>query len=493
MSVTDPAILIVGTGFAGIGMAIRLKQAGFHDFVLLERADNVGGTWRDNHYPGAACDIESPLYSFSFEPYPSWTRMFAPQAEILRYLVHCVDKYGLRPHLRLRTEVTAAHFDEAAAAWNVSTADGQSLRARVVISCCGGLSRPAEPDIAGLGQFQGTLFHSARWNHDYDLHGKTVAVIGTGASAVQLVPQIAPQVGRLHLYQRNPPWILPKRDRDIPPHEREWLRRLPFLQQLTRLRQYLLHELSAIGFVYDPRILKLAEGLVHRYLKASVADPELRKKLTPSYAMGCKRILISNDYYPAVQRTNVELVTAAIREVRAHGIVTQDGQERAVDTIVLATGFQAAEAVAPFAVHGRRGSELGEVWDRGAEAYLGTAITGFPNLFLIVGPNTGLGHNSMVYMIESQIAYILDGMLLMRRRGLQQVEVRPEVQTRYNQALHARFPGTVWSSGCTSWYRTRSGKNTTLWPGFTFEFRRRTRRFDAHSYTLLPSAGGAPG
>ena len=349
----DLPILIVGTGFAGIGLAIRLKQAGFKNFTLLERADDIGGTWRDNHYPGAACDIESHLYSFSFEPYPSWSRMYAPQAEILAYLRHCVDKYGLRPHLRLRTEVTAARFDEPTGQWEVHTADGQRLPARVVILACGGLSRPARPAIPGLAQFEGPCFHSARWDHDYALAGKTVAVIGTGASAIQLVPQIAPEVGRLHVFQRTPPWILPKRDRNILPAERERLRRRPLLQRLTRLGQYVVHELAAVAFVREPRILKLAERLARRYIQARVADPVLRDKLMPSYAMGCKRILISNDYYPALQRANVELVTAAIREVRAHSIVTADGQERAVDAIILATGFQAAEACAPFPIQGR--------------------------------------------------------------------------------------------------------------------------------------------
>lgn len=483
-----PHIVIVGSGFAGIGMAIRLKQAGIDDFTIFEQADRVGGTWRDNHYPGAACDIESHLYSFSFEPNPRWSRTFAPQAEILAYLEFCVEKYGLRRHLRMKTAVKSATFDEASGTWDVGTSDGKTVRARVVISGCGGLSKPQMPDIPGLETFRGEIFHSARWDDRAELSGKTVAVIGTGASAIQIVPSIAPIVGKLEVYQRTPPWILPKQDRGIGEREQEWFARVPALQKLARAGQWLRHELTAAGFVADPRIMKVLGRLGERYLEKSVPDPVLREKLKPSYTMGCKRILLSNDYYPALQRSNVELVTDRIASIDEQGLVLENGASRKVDSILLATGFQAAEAAAPFAIRGRGGRDLNDAWRDGPEAYLGTTITGFPNFFLIVGPNVGLGHSSMVYMIESQIAYIESAIRLIRRNHLKLVDVRASEQSRYNEALQSRFPRTVWSSGCVSWYQTRSGKNTTLWPGFTFEYRYKTRKFDPTSYEVVPRA-----
>jgi cation diffusion facilitator CzcD-associated flavoprotein CzcO len=486
----DCSVIIVGSGFAGLGMAIRLKQAGIDDFVILEQADDVGGTWRDNHYPGCACDVQSHLYSFSFEPWPRWTRDFAPRQEILEYLRHCADKYGVRPHVRFGAKVVQARFDERAGEWELSTGDGGTWRARVVVSGTGPLSRPQLPDIAGLSSFEGKTFHSARWDHSFPLAGKTVAVIGTGASAVQLVPRIATEVERLHVFQRTPPWLMPKPDGPIPSWKQALFARAPAAQKAARARIYWTRELLALGFVVEPRILKLAEGLGRRYLKKSVADPALRAKLTPSYRLGCKRVVPSNDYLPALQRPNVELVTEGIAEVRPHGIVTKDGVERPVDAIVLATGFEAAEQVAPFEVLGRDGRDLNEVWSGGAEAYLGVTIAGFPNLFLLVGPNTGLGHSSMVFMIESQVAYVVDAIRTMRARGLKLVALKAEAQRRYNERIQERLKSSVWSSGCMSWYLTRSGKNTTIWPGFTFEFRLRTRRFDAGSYDLVPLPAG---
>ncbi len=477
-------IVIVGTGFAGLGMGIRLKQAGIHDFTILERADEVGGTWRDNHYPGAACDIESHLYSFSFEPNPRWSRQYAPQKEILDYLIHCADKYQIRPHIRFRTAVTSARYDEKESRWEVHLSDGETIHCQFLIAACGGLSKPATPDILGLDSFQGKMFHSARWDHSYSLSGKRVAVIGTGASAIQIVPSIAPQVGQLAVYQRTPPWIMPKRDHAISESQRSRFARIPAVQLAARSLIYLTHELMAFGFVVEPRILELLSRLVRKFLEKSIPDPKLRAKLSPNYTMGCKRILISNDFYPALRRSNVELVTSPIERITEKGIRTQDGQKRDLDAIVLATGFEAADIVCPFPLQGRNGRELSELWKDGAEAYLGTTIAGFPNAFMIVGPNTGLGHNSMIYMIESQIAYILSALQQASKDRIAAVEVRAEVQARYNQEIQRRLKGTVWSSGCVSWYRTRSGKNTTLWPGFTFEYRFRTRRFSASDYLI---------
>jgi cation diffusion facilitator CzcD-associated flavoprotein CzcO len=481
--------LIVGTGFAGIGVAIALMNAGITDFALLERAGEVGGTWRDNHYPGAACDVESHLYSFSFEPNPDWSRTFAGQREILEYMKHCAYKYGVYPYIRFGASVKRARWDERAGRWHVELSDGKRLSARVLVSACGGLSRPAYPDLVGQDRFVGKIFHSACWDHDFSLDGKRVAVVGTGASAIQIVPKIAPTVGRLSVFQRTAPWILPKPDRAIRPLERALFRRVPLAQKFVRQRIYWQREALAIGFVKDPRLLKAVEWVSRRYLKKSVKDSALRDRLSPSYAMGCKRILPTNDYYPALQRPNVELVTVPIQEVTPEGILTKDGATRGFDAVVLATGFRVAEHVAPFEIEGRDGRSLNAEWRDNAEAYLGTTVSGYPNLFFLIGPNTGLGHNSMIVMIEAQIAYICNAIETIRREGVKLVDVRPGAQTRYNARIHARLANTVWASGCKSWYQTRSGKNTTLWPGFTFDFRRRTRRFDLGAYEVVPLSG----
>lgn len=479
-----PPIVIVGAGFAGLCMAIRLKQAGIDDFEILEEAAEVGGTWRDNRYPGAACDVESHLYSFSFELNPNWSRTFASQPEILEYLLHCTEKFGLRPYIRFGVSVTRAEYDDGAGRWALETAAGETRYARALVLCCGGLSRPAYPEIAGLADFKGQIFHSARWDRSAVLEGKKVAVIGTGASAIQIVPAIAPQVETLAVYQRSAPWILPKPDRAISGLGRAIFRRAPFFQRLLRLAIYWRREAMAVGFVVWPAILKLAERLALRNLAHKVRDRSLEAKLIPSYAMGCKRILPTNDYYNALTGSHVELVTEPIDRVQPHSILARDGKDRPVDVIVLATGFRASEPMAPFEIVGRGGRRIEDVWGQGAEAYLGTAVSGFPNLFFIVGPNTGVGHGSMVFMIEAQARYILSSMKAMLAGKIDVVEVRPDVQSRYNESLGLRLRKTVWASGCTSWYRTRAGKNTTLWPGFTFEFRMRTRRFDPESYDI---------
>jgi cation diffusion facilitator CzcD-associated flavoprotein CzcO len=486
-------VLVVGSGFAGLAMGIRLKQAGFDDFTILERSGEVGGTWLDNSYPGAGCDVESHLYSLSFEPNAKWTRAFAPQKEILEYLVHCADKYDVRRHVRFHAGVERARFDEAAATWHVDIAGGERLSAAVLVAGCGPLNRPSTPDIAGLDTFAGKTFHSSRWDHSVPLDGKRVAVIGTGASAIQIVPAIAPTVERLYVYQRTAPWIVPKPDRAFGPIERSLYARVPALQRMSRYWIYLQRELLGLGFGVEPRILALAERMARRYLAKSVADGALRAKLAPDYRMGCKRILPTNDWYPTLQRPNVELVTDRIERVLPGAVATTDGRTREVDAVVLATGFMASEQVAPFEVRGRGGRDLGEAWSDGAEAYLGSTISGFPNLFLIVGPNTGLGHTSMVVMIESQVRYVVDAIRTMRERGLATVDVRPDAQASYNARIQERLARTVWASGCKSWYLTRTGKNTTLWPGSTVEFAYRTRRFDADAYDVERSSAARPG
>lgn len=475
-------IAIVGTGFAGLGMAIQLMRAEIDDFVVLERAGDVGGTWRDNSYPGAACDVPSLLYSFSFAQNPDWTRSFSPQSEIHAYLRKVAAESGVLPKIRFDHEVTDGSWDDVEQIWRLQTPQGELL-ADVVIGAMGPLADPAIPDIKGLAEFEGTVFHSARWDHEFDLHGKRVAVIGTGASAIQFVPQIQPKVGRLLLFQRTPAWVMPRWDRNLTRLERAVYRRVPAVQQAVRSAIYWGRESWAIGFTRRPELLKLAQRNAERHLYRQIKDPELRAKLRPSYVMGCKRVLISTDFYPALAQPNADVITEGIEEITANGIRTRDGVEHEVDAIIFGTGFHVTDL--PFAdrVHGRDGVALSDAWADGMEAYLGTTVPGFPNLFLVIGPNTGLGHTSMVFMIESQLAYIVDALRWMDRSGNDVVEVRPEVTHRYNEALQRRMGRTIWSvGGCKSWYVDEHGRNTTLWPGFTFEFRRRTRHFRPEKY-----------
>ncbi len=481
-------ILIIGAGFAGIGAAVQLERAGFTDYLLLEQADAVGGTWRENTYPGAACDVSSPVYSFSFDQAQRWSRLFAPQPEIRDYLERCVTEHGLRPRLRLGTKVTSARWDEAQARWIVRAADGKEYSARSLLPCCGGINRPSVPQFEGLEEFRGVHFHSATWNHEYDLRGKKVAVIGTGASAIQIIPKVAEQAAQLSVFQRTAAWVLPRLDHEFSDLEQEVLQHAPLLRSTLRAALFWRNELTGVAF-RNPKLMKLGERIARLYLRRVVKDPVLRAKLTPTFVMGCKRILLSSEYYPALQRPNVSVVTEAIARFDERGIVTQDGRHHELDAVIFSTGFHVADVVAPFEVKGRAGADLGERWRReGAEAYLGTTIPGFPNLFLIFGPNTGLGHNSMVFMMESQIAYAIGALRAMRERQLASVELRHDALRRYNDALQKRLPKTVWGSGCASWYISSSGKNTTVWPGSTIEFWARTRRFDARSYLAVPEA-----
>jgi cation diffusion facilitator CzcD-associated flavoprotein CzcO len=489
----DFPLAILGTGFAGLGMAIRLRQQGEDDFVVLERAADVGGTWRDNTYPGCQCDIPSALYSFSFAPNPNWTRLFPLQSEIWDYLRDCADRYGVRQKIRFNTEVQGAEWDEALGFWRVQTSTGE-LTARVLVSGQGGLSEPSLPDIPGLESFKGTMFHSARWDHDHDLTGKRVAVIGTGASSIQFIPKIQPQVGALTLFQRTPPWIMPHPDRAIRPREKWLFRHLPFTQKLLRAGVYAFFESRVLPFTKKPDLMKVGEKIALKHMREQIpGDAELRTKLTPGYRMGCKRILMSNTYYKALAQPNADVVTDAIAEVREHAIVTADGTEHEVDTIILGTGFFVADM--PFAqwVRGREGRTMADVFAGSPQGYLGTTVSGFPNLFLLTGPNTGLGHNSIVYILESQFRYVLDALRTMRARGAGVVEVRPEAQERFNAAVQKQMKGTVWTTGgCSSWYIDSNGLNTTLWPGWTWDYRRRTRRFDPAPYVLSRTPAQAP-
>lgn len=478
--------IIIGAGFAGICAAIKLKQAGMNDFVILERNPHLGGTWWDNAYPGAACDVESHLYSYSFEPKPDWSRQFSPQEEILAYLENCASKYGVDKHIHFNCSVNKAVFDEQNGVWNVSISTAEVFTAPVLISCTGGLSQPALPQIAGIADYKGEKFHSARWDKKYDLKGKTVAVIGTGASAVQIVPTIAHEVKQLLLFQRTPPWILPKPDKTISSFRKWCYKNLPFTRKLYRGRLYWVHEVMAIGFTGSVGMMKLVSKLASRFIKQSISNDELRQKVTPNYIMGCKRVLLSNDYYPALQRSNVELITSHIERLNENGILTADARQHNVDAVVFATGFNAAEGVVVYEIKGRNNLDLNDAWQNGAEAYLGTAIAGFPNLFLVVGPNTGLGHSSMILMIEAQINYIMGAIQTLKKDGIKFMDLKKSVLQSYNDELQLKLAKSVWQKGgCHSWYQTKNGKNVTLWPGFTFTFMKQTKNFEADKYEIV--------
>lgn len=482
-------VAIVGSGFAGIGLGIRLAQAGNRDFTILERAPSLGGVWRDNTYPGVSCDVPAHLYSYSFEPNPHWSRLFAPQSEILAYLERCADKHAIRPHIRFSAAVTAATFDEQSGLWTVQTSDGGSLQARFLVSASGhALTVPVLPKLPGSASFQGAQFHSARWNHNVSIKGKRVAVIGTGASAIQIVPNIVDDVAQLTVFQRTAPWVLPRNERPMSVALQARMERWPVLQKALRGLIYSLMESMAMGFVVDPRINKWREGTAIQHLNTGVADPTLRAKLTPQFALGCKRILYSDTYYAAIQRPHVEVVTDTIKTLNATGIVDSNGVQRDFDVIVYATGFEASEAAAPFALSGRtvdgKPMDVATAWQDGIEAYLGTTISGFPNFFMMLGPNTGLGHSSMIYMMESQMNYLLDAFTKLRDSNARWVDVKASVQRHFNDGIQGRLKNTIWQTGCHSWYLRPDGKNTTVWPGFTFEYRNRMRKFDLENYLL---------
>jgi cation diffusion facilitator CzcD-associated flavoprotein CzcO len=476
-------VAIIGSGFGGLGMAIKLKQAGNDNFVVFERANDIGGTWRDNTYPGCACDVQSHLYSYSFAPNPNWSEVYSSQAEILAYMRQVTRQYGIMPHIRLNHNVLKATWQEDTSQWLIETSGG-SYSSTFLVSAHGPLAEPKLPDIPGIASFQGTLFHSSRWNHDFDLTGKRVAVIGTGASAVQFVPAIQSKVKDMTIFQRTAPWIVPRMNRKYTSNELGRFRHLPITQQWSRFKMYWQREFSVLGF-YNPRMEKLAAKLARGHLEAQVSDPELRQKLTPNYQMGCKRIMVSDDFYPALTKPNVKLITDKITKICPNGVVTADSTQHTVDTIIFGTGFYTSETPAAKMFVGRDNRTLDDVWKGSPEAYLGTTVHGFPNLFLLVGPNTGLGHSSIIFMIESQLAYIMDGLQKIKAQGYKGLEVRAEKQNDYNQHIQQELNRFVWTKGgCTSFYLDKNGKNTGLWPGFTFRFRNRTRRFDAEAYRL---------
>ncbi|WP_283138389.1 flavin-containing monooxygenase [Rhizohabitans arisaemae] len=481
----NPAITIVGAGFSGLCMAITLKMAGFHDFVILEKSHRIGGTWRDNTYPGCACDVPSPLYSYSFRLKPDWSRVFAPQSEIWSYLNECAIEYGLERHIRFSTEVVGIEYQDATQTWRIGVSSGDTHISHAVISGIGALHIPKFPELPGRESFAGRSFHSAAWDHSYDFTGKRVAVVGTGASAVQFIPQIAERAGHLSVFQRTPPWIHPKPDFALPEGLKSVFRRFPGAARGARHWVYWLLESRALGFVHDPRFLRGQHRAARRHLRKQVPDPVLRAKVTPDYTIGCKRVLLSNDYYPALARDNVELVTEDIAEIRPHAIVGRSGREHPVDAIVYGTGFKVVDAIDEQHIVGRDGLRIQDAWKNGPHAHLGVLTAGFPNLFFLLGPNTGLGHTSIIFMIEAQTHYILECLRLLARTRSRAIEVKPEAEREYNRRIQRRLADKVWNTGgCRSWYLDKNEVNRSIWPGFTAEYWARTRRVNPRDFVL---------
>ena len=485
-STTRVDVVIVGSGFGGLGMAIKLKESGNDNFVILEKDNEVGGTWRDNTYPGCACDVQSHMYSFSFAGKADWSKRYASWYEIQQYILDTTEHYGLRNHIRFGQEVNAAHFDQHTGLWTIHTGTGARFITRHWVLASGPLHVPQYPKIKGLEKFKGKLFHSARWEHDYDLTGKQVVSIGTGGSAIQYLPEIAPQVKTLSVFQRSPAWVIPRDERGYSALSKKLFGRLPMLRKLHRARLYWTNE-SRVWPIFNPALARALQKLAEAFIRFQVKDADTARKLTPDYTLGCKRILISNKYYPTFNRDNVELVTEGIAEIRGHSIVTRDGVERPADCIILGTGFIVDPRIymKDFSLTGLPGHNLNEDWKEGAEAYYGTTVSGYPNMYQLVGPNTALGHNSIIFMIECQVQHILNCINKLKQEGGDYIDVRPETQQRFNTRVQSKLKGTVWDSGCQSWYQQADGKNVTIWPASTWRFWLETRKLAADAYRVV--------
>jgi cation diffusion facilitator CzcD-associated flavoprotein CzcO len=474
--------LIVGAGFSGIGAAIKLVQAGVDDVVILDRSDRVGGTWRDNTYPGAACDIPSLLYSFSFVPNPTWSRMYSPADEIRTHIEDMVDRFGLRERIRFGVEVNGLEFDEADGRWDVHTVAGDTYRARTVILASGPLPDHGWPDIRGLDTYAGHKIHSAAWDHDYDFTGKRVAVIGTGASAVQIIPELVKQAAFVKVFQRTPGWVIPRLDVPTPRAAQSLFTKVPAAQRLARQLLFWGHEASATALVWDSPLTGVVKRVSRAHLRRQVTDPWLRRQLTPDFTPGCKRMLVSSDYYPALQADNCKLIDWPIATMSPVGIRTSDGIEHHLDAVVFATGFDVHLTGPPYPVTGLGGRSLADEWTRGAQAYKSIHASGYPNLFFMTGPNSGPGHNSLLVYVEGQIAYAVNAITTILRDDLRYLDVRAAVQRRHNTALQKRLAKTTWMSGCSSWYLTAEGFNASMYPGFATQYLRQMRDFRPGDY-----------
>jgi cation diffusion facilitator CzcD-associated flavoprotein CzcO len=487
----EPRIAIIGSGFSGLCLGIQLREAGIHSFTIYEKASALGGTWRDNTYPGAACDVPAMAYCFSFEQKSDWSRKWAPQPEILAYMEHCARKYGLLPHLRFDTEITGAEFDEDAALWRLHTAAGETIEAEVLVSGVGQLNRPAFPAIEGLERFRGQSFHSAQWDHGVPLEGRRVGVIGNAASAIQFVPEIAPKCRELVVFQRSANWMMPRMDRAYSEAEKKRFARHPWLARLVRWSIWATFELQWPVFRRNRFMASRYEKVSTEKMREMVSDPALQQALLPTYPIGGKRILISDDYYAALNRENVELVTAGIERVEEDGVATRDGRRIPLDVLILATGFQTTEFLAPMDLTGLSGRRLRDEWKAGARAYLGMTLSGFPNFFMMYGPNTNLGHNSIIFMIECQTRYILGCIRALRERGLAWLDLRRDVLDAFDAKMQRDLARTVWNDTDHSWYKDAAGRITNNWSGSTLRYWWSTRSVDLGAYRQVARAASA--
>jgi cyclohexanone monooxygenase len=479
---------IIGAGPGGLALGILLARAGFHDFTIFDREDDVGGTWRINTYPGLACDVKSHLYSYSFDLNPRWSRLWSPQPEILAYFQRCADEYGLRPHLKLRTEIRSARWDEETQRWCLTTTAGEQHHFNVVVSAVGLFTRPVLPDLVEEEPFTGTVMHSSRWDHSVQLEGARVAVLGTGSTASQLVPELAKVAGKVYSVQRSPTWILPKPDRPYTRRERWVFAHVPFAKKLYRTRLWLRSESNISVIEHGSEKTLAFNAIALRMLEKTVGDEELRRKLTPDHPMGCKRLVFSSDYLPALSRPNVEVVSSPARYLKARSLVTEDGTERDVDVVVCATGYAAADYLGQLDVAGERGITLREVWREGAHAYLGMAVPGFPNFFMLYGPNTNVGSNSVIFMLEAQARYIVRALKYMRRKGKTYIAVRPPALADFVAKIDRWMNGTVWTTQCSNYFRAANGRVVTQWPRSARSFWGMTRRFKPADFSFRAAA-----
>ncbi|WP_068269526.1 flavin-containing monooxygenase [Aldersonia kunmingensis] len=482
-------VLIIGAGFAGLGTAIRLLQKGIDDFVILERGSEVGGTWRDNTYPGAACDIPSLLYSYSFALNPYWSRAYSGGGEILDYIRHIVDKYQLDRYIRFGVDVTALSFDDETGKWTADTERSGTFTASAVVMAAGPLANFSWPDIRGLDSYTGHKIHSARWDHDYDMTGKRVGVIGTGASAVQIIPELVKTAAQVKVFQRTPGWVLPRPDFRHPGWAKQLFRRVPATELAARQAWYWGHEAMATGMVWDTNVTTAIQWVAKAHLRRQIHDPWVRRQLTPTFRAGCKRMLLSSDYYPALQRENCKLITWPIATLAPNGIRTADGIEHEVDCIVFATGYDIYNQGTPFPITGSDGRKLADEWSAGAYAYKSVNVSGYPNLFMTFGPNSGPGHNSALVYMEAQIEYLTNAIRIMRDRGLRTLDVRRDRQDEFNARIQRRLTGTTWNSGCRSWYLTPDGHNSTMFPGFATQFARQLAEVELEDYETTYPVG----
>jgi cation diffusion facilitator CzcD-associated flavoprotein CzcO len=480
---TGRSVVVVGAGFGGVGAAVMLQRAGYTDVTVLERGERVGGVWHHNTYPGAACDIPSHLYEFSFAPNPDWTRRYAPQAEIQQYLEDVARRYGVFDRIHTGTEVQSARWDEERGRWLIETSAG-AYEADVLLTACGQLSVPKLPRVSGLDDFAGPAFHTARWRHDVDVAGKRVAVFGTGCSAIQVVPSIQPIAAHVDVYQRSPGWTLPKMDFPYSPRTRRLFARFPLLQRLDRWSIFAFQEFAAMAMTKRPWLLPLLRTLGRRQINSAIQDPELRRKVTPADEIGCKRVMLTDDWYPTLTKPNVDVVTERVAAVTPTGVRTADGAERPADVIVLATGFESHGFVAPMQITGKEGRTLAETWAGLPRAYLGTSVPGFPNLFLLYGPNTNGGSGSVIYTIEAGMEHVLAALDELGRADAQRIEVRPEAAERFERELRAALAGTVWHTGCTNWYVDEQGHDPNQWPWTWRTYRKRAARLEPGAYRL---------